>query len=76
MKRLLAVLGVVVLAGAAAVAQTGEGMTLAEFLERFPEGTPDIFETLDADDDGLVTEEELEAGVEAGLIEDTEGVPD
>ncbi len=54
-------------------ADAGEGpWTMEEFMMEFPEVTPEEFEQIDQDGTGMITEEELEAAIEAGIVEDPE----
>jgi hypothetical protein len=44
--------------------------TLAEFVMIFPEAPIELFNDIDTDGDGEISEAELDAAVAAGLIED------
>ena len=48
-------------------------LTMAEFMEAYPEVTPEQFAEIDTAGDGMVSEEEYTAAQEAGLIGDDEG---
>ncbi len=47
--------------------------TLGEFMTVFPEAPVELFNEIDTAGDGMITEEELQAAVDAGLIEDPRG---
>lgn len=48
--------------------------TLDDFLAAFPDATPELFDEVDMNDDGVIDSFEYEAAVEAGLIDPVEGV--
>ena len=48
-------------------------LTMAEFMEAYPEVTPEEFAEIDTAGDGMVSEEEYAAAQEAGLIDDRDG---
>lgn len=75
MKRnLVAAAAAVLLSAGALLAQTAEGpWTMEEFMATYPEVTPELFDQIDANDDGLIDQEELDAAVALGLIEPMEG---
>lgn len=52
----------------------GDGyVTMTEFQEAIPDAEADTFTAADADADGALSEEEVAAAVDAGLITKTEG---
>ncbi len=48
--------------------------TMEEFMMEFPEVTPEEFEQIDQDGTGMITEEELEAAIEAGIVDDPDAM--
>ena len=44
--------------------------TMEEFMMEFPEVTPEQFEQIDQDGTGTITQDELDAAIEAGLVAD------
>ena len=48
-------------------------LTMDEFLEAYPEVTPEQYSLIDTAGDGEVSEEEYESAREMGLIGDSEG---
>ena len=70
MKMLVAATTAALLMGTgAAFAQWAEfPWTEADFVVAYPDATPDLFTQLDTDGDGLLSEEEVEAGVTANLL--------
>lgn len=48
--------------------------TLDDFLAAFSDATPELFDEVDMNDDGVIDSFEYEAAVEAGLIDEVEGV--
>jgi len=57
-----------------ALAQMAEGpWTMEEFIAAHPEVTPEIYALIDADGDGMVDQDELDAAVAAGLVTLVEG---
>ncbi|WP_439559799.1 hypothetical protein [Roseinatronobacter sp.] len=48
--------------------------TLDDFMMAFPDATPELFDEVDMNDDGVIDSFEYEAAVEAGLIDPVEGV--
>ncbi|MGY6703238.1 hypothetical protein [Roseinatronobacter sp.] len=48
--------------------------TLDDFMMAFPDATPELFDEVDMNDDGVIDSFEYEAAVEAGLIDPVDGV--
>lgn len=47
----------------------GDGfVTMSEFQQAMPEATPETFTAVDADADGALSEDEVAAAVEAGIL--------
>ncbi|MCC5961351.1 MAG: EF-hand domain-containing protein [Rhodobacteraceae bacterium] len=47
--------------------------TMEDFMIAFPEATPELFDEVDTNNDGVIDSFEYEAAVEAGLIDPVEG---
>ncbi|MCC5970318.1 MAG: EF-hand domain-containing protein [Pararhodobacter sp.] len=45
-------------------------LTMTEFMAAYPDATPEVFDQVDADGDGEISEEEYRDAREAGLIGD------
>ena len=70
-KKLAVALSALVLSSGMAFAQAAEGpWTMDEFMAAYPEVTPELFVQIDTNGDGMIDQEELDAAVEAGLIDD------
>lgn len=70
LKILATTLAATILGTGMAFAQMGEApWTMEEFMAVYPEVTPEVFAEIDTNGDGLIDEAELEAAIEAGLIE-------
>lgn len=73
-KMLPAALAALLAGSGAALAETAEfPWAEADFLVAYPDSSPEIFTQLDADGDGLLSEAEVLAGVELGVIEPMDG---
>lgn len=48
--------------------------TMEEFMMEFPEVTPEEFVQIDQDGTGMITGEELEAAIEAGIVEEPDAM--
>lgn len=67
-------LAAIILGSSMAFAQMSEApWTMEEFLAVYPEVTPEVFAQIDVNGDGLIDADELEAAIEAGLVEPAEG---
>ena len=75
MKKLLAALGFAALLGSPAMAFGESGMNLQDFLRNYTDATPETFDMIDTDNTGVVTEQQLEAAVERGLIDEVAPMP-
>lgn len=52
----------------------GDGyVTMSEFQEAVSDATPDMFTAVDADADGALSEDEVDAAKDAGILPESEG---
>lgn len=75
MKYLVTISGALVMMTGLAFAQTSDSTswTLAEFMEAYPDVTPELFDQIDVNNDGLIDPDEYLDAVAAELIAPLEG---
>lgn len=72
--KIAAAAAAVLFSAGALLAQAAEGpWTMEEFVAVYPQVTPELFDRIDTNNDGLIDQDELDAAVAAGLIEAMEG---
>jgi len=73
-KTLAAAFAALLMSSGAVLAQAAEGpWTMEEFIAIYPEVTPETYALIDANGDGLIDQDELDAAVEAEIVPPMEG---